>query len=70
MEKFLAIVAFGIAWLSLGLFMSLYYKGFMCAEWRQCSTCKHIERRWHAWAWIMDGVIAVIALFFLFWLFK
>ncbi len=70
MEKAIAILTFAAVWIFCGWLMSLYYKQFMCENYKACTTCIHIKKEWNKRAWHMDGIVAVIALIFLFWLFK
>lgn len=62
------ILAFAVAWIACGFIMAMYYEQFLCDHRKGCTTCIHITKRWHKNAWIMDGVGAVIAVIYLYWL--
>jgi hypothetical protein len=70
MIKLLLIVAYAVAWIGSGFLMAMYFKGFMCASWKHCASCKPYERRWHKWAWALDIALAFLSIPFLIWVFK
>ena len=56
------LVAYGAFWIFSGYLLSLYFKGFMCLEWKHCAPCKKYERRWYVLAWVMDIAYFIIAI--------